>query len=40
MLDRKNNPKNYRTMKISIGTRMKNLEMLRFIPDHLRIKKM
>ena len=31
---------NYKTLKISIGAVMKNLEMLRFAPDHFKTKKM
>ena len=30
----------YKSVKINIGTVMKNPEMLKFIPDHLKIKKM
>ena len=30
----------YKSVKIGIGTVMKNPEMLRFVPDHLKIKKM
>ena len=40
MLDSKNNPENYKTLKIRIGTTIKNSEMLGFVPDHLKTKKM
>ena len=30
----------YKSLNISIGTVMKNLEMLKFVPDHLKTKKM
>ena len=30
----------YKSAKISIGTVMKNPEMLKFIPDHLKTKKL
>ena len=30
----------YRSLNISIGTVMKNPEMLKFVPDHLKIKEM
>ena len=30
----------YKSVKISIGTVMKNPEMLKFVPDHLETKKM
>ena len=30
----------YKSLNISIGTVMKNPEMLKFIPDHLKTKKM
>ena len=30
----------YKSLSISIGTVMKNLEMLKFVPDHLKTKKM
>ena len=29
----------YRSVKISIGTVIKNSEMLKFLPDHLKFKK-
>ena len=29
----------YKSLNISIGTIMKNLEMLKFVPDHLKTKK-
>ena len=40
MVDRKNNPNNYKTPKISIGPIIKDLEILRFVPNHLKTKKM
>ena len=30
----------YKSLNINIGTVMKNPEMLKFVPDHLRTKKM
>ena len=30
----------YKSLNISIGTVMKNLEMLKLVPDHLKTKKM
>ena len=30
----------YKSLNITIGTVMKNPEMLRFIPDHVKTKKM
>ena len=30
----------YKSLNISIGVLMKNSEMLNFVPDHLKIKKM
>ena len=30
----------YKSLNICIGTVMKNPEMLKFVPDHLKIKKM
>ena len=30
----------YKSLNISIGTVMKNPEMLKFVPDHLKTKKM
>ena len=30
----------YKSLNINIGTAMRNLEMLKFIPDHLKLKKM
>ena len=29
----------YKSVKISIGTEMKNSEMLKFVPDHLKTEK-
>ena len=40
MVDREYSADNYKTLKISIGAVMKNLEMLRFAPDHFKTKKM
>ena len=31
---------NYKSLNINIGTVMKNPEMLKFVPDHLKTKKM
>ena len=30
----------YKSLNINIGTAMRNSEMLKFIPDHLKLKKM
>ena len=30
----------YKSLIINIGTSVKNLEMLKFVPDHLKTKKM
>ena len=40
MVDSKYSLDNFKTLKISIGTIMKDPEMLRFIPDHLKAIKM
>ena len=40
MVESRNSPENYKTFKISIGTIIKNPEILIFVPDHLRTKKM
>ena len=40
MVDNRNKSDNYKPLKISIGTIIKDLEMLRFVPDHLKTKKM
>ena len=40
MVDSKNNPNNFNTLKISIEKIVKNYEMLRFVPDHLMTKKL
>ena len=34
------NKKPFKSLKISIGTVMKNPEMLKFVPDHLKSKTM
>ena len=39
MVYSENSPGNYKTLKISIGAIIKNPKMLRFIPDHLKTKK-
>ena len=39
MVDSEYNRDNYKSSKISIGTVMKNPEMLKFVPDHLKTKK-
>ena len=33
-------PESHKTVKASIGTSIKNLEMQKFVPDHLNIEKM
>ena len=40
MVDSKNYPGNGKTLKKSIGAIIKNPEILRFVPDHLKAKKM
>ena len=40
MVDIKYSPDNYMSLKISIGAIMRNPEMLRFVPDYLKSKKM
>ena len=40
MLDSDNNFKNYKTLEIIIGTIIKNSEILKFVPDYLRTKRM
>ena len=40
MVVSENSNDNCKTLKISIGTIIKNLEMLKFVPDHLKTKKM
>ena len=40
MVDNKYSSDNYKTLKIGIGTVIKDLEMLRFVPNHLKTKKM
>ena len=39
MVDSKNNQQNYETLNISIETIIGNSEMLRFVPDHLKTRK-
>ena len=39
MVDNKYGPDNYKTLKKSIGTKIKNAEMLSFVSDHLKTKK-
>ena len=39
MVDSKSNPSNYKTSKISMGTIIKNPKTLRFVPDHLKLKR-
>ena len=39
MVESKNSPDNYETLKITIETIMKNPEILKFVPDHLNTKK-
>ena len=40
MVDKAYSQDNYKSSKISIGALIKNLEMLRFVPNHLKTKKM
>ena len=40
MVNSKNDPGNYKTLKISLETIMKNPKVLRFVSDHLNAKKM
>ena len=40
MVESKNSPDNYETLKITIEAIMKNPEILKFVPDHLNTKKM
>ena len=40
MVDSECSTDNYKTLKISIGETIKNPEMLKFIPDHLKTKNM
>ena len=40
MADSEYNPGNYKSLKINIGAIIKNLEILRFVPVHLKTKKM
>ena len=39
MVDSEYSTNNYKSIKISIETVMKNSEMLKFVPDHLKNKK-
>ena len=39
MVDNEYSKGDYRSSKISVGAAMKNLEMLKVIPDHLRSEK-
>ena len=39
MVDIEYNKNIYKSVKVSIGTVMRNLEMLKFVPDHLKSKK-
>ena len=39
MVYREYSTKIYKSLKISIGIVMRNLEMLKFVPDHLKTKK-
>ena len=36
MVDSKYSTDNYKSSKISIGAVIKNLELLKFVPDHLK----
>ena len=40
MVDNKYSSDNYKTLKIGTGAVIKDLEMLRFVPNHLKTKKM
>ena len=40
MVDSDNNFKNYKTLEIIIGTIIKNPEILKFVPNYLKAKKM
>ena len=40
MVDSEYSPDNYNSSKISIGAIIKNPDMLKFVPDHLKTKKM
>ena len=40
MIDSEYSPDNCKSLKLSIGAIIKNLEMLKFVPDHLKTKKM
>ena len=37
MVDSKNNPNNYKNLKIDIEAIIENSEMVRSVPDHLKI---
>ena len=39
MVDSKHSSDNYKTSKVSIGAIIKDPEMLRFVPDHFKNKK-
>ena len=39
MVDSKYSSDNYKTSKVSIGAIIKDPEMLRFVPDHFKTKK-
>ena len=39
MIDSENRMDVYKSIKISIGTVIKNPEMIKFVPDHLNTKK-
>ena len=39
MVDSEYSPGNYKSLKISIVAAIKNLEMQRFIPDHLKTRR-
>ena len=40
MVDSEYSPDNYKSLKISTGSKVKYMEKLRFDPDHLQTKKM
>ena len=40
MVDNENSCDNYETLKLGIGAIIKNLELLKFVPDYLKTRKM
>ena len=39
MIDSKNDPDNYKTLETSVREIIKDPEMLRFVPDHLKTRR-